>query len=307
MVYISKSERTAMKILVIGGSYFLGKHFVELASNEKDVTVFNRGNRPLGIPNVKEIKGDRTRREDLEILKSLDFDAVVDFCAYSAGDISEIISVIGEKIKHYIFISTVDVYKKGTGSIIDENSPLETTVYSGEVGQYIAGKVALEDELKKCCGENDIAYTSIRPVIIYGPDNYAPREGIFFNWVDKAGQVLAPEDESGYFQMVYVDDLANAVSEVCGNEFYFNKAVNICGNKVYNYEEFLNSLKKGMEADFQVITLPVADIINKGIALPFALTAEESEEYKSLYTLDCMNNQTSLEEGLKKSYYSMEK
>ena len=36
-----------MNILVLGGSYFLGKHFVNMAADEHTITVFNRGNRPV--------------------------------------------------------------------------------------------------------------------------------------------------------------------------------------------------------------------------------------------------------------------
>jgi len=291
-----------MKILVIGGSYFLGKHFVQLAAKENDVTVFNRGNRPLNLSGVNEIRGDRNNKEDIEILKTIDIDVVVDFCAYNPGDISEIVSTIGNKIKQYIFISTVDVYKKGTKKIIDENSQLETTVYCGEVGQYIAGKVALEHELEACCEEIKIAYTSVRPAIIYGPDNYAPREGIFFNWIDKARQVLSPDDENGYFQMVFVDDLSAVLCDVCGNEDFYNKALNACGDMIYTYKDFLHAIKKGCGLDFQVIELPVKDILSKGIALPFPLTEEESEKYSSLYNLMGNNNWTSLEDGLKKTH-----
>jgi len=291
-----------MNILVIGGSYFLGKHFVLLASKDKNVTVFNRGNRALGMENVIEITGDRNKKEDLEKLKSCDVDVVVDFCAYGPGDIANVIDAIGSKIKQYIFISTVDAYKKGTNTIIDENSPLETTIYGGEIGQYIAGKVALEHELEKCAAENGIAFTSVRPAIIYGPDNYAPREGIFFNWIDKAGQVLAPKDESGFFRMVYVDDLASVILNLCGNEDFYNKAVNVCGAGLYNYKDLFDALSNGCGLEFQTVELPVAEIIERGIALPFPLTKEESEEYRSLYEDELKCDWTSLEEGMKRAY-----
>lgn len=288
-----------MKILVIGGSYFLGKHFVNEAVGENSITVFNRGNRPLNMDKVTEIHGDRALKDDLLKIGNSDFDVVVDFCAYEPGNIESVIDALGGKIKQYIFVSTVDVYKKGTNRILDETAELETTIYAGEVGQYIAGKTALEEELVKCCKARNIAYTSVRPVFIYGPDNYAPREGIFFNWVEKAGQVLAPSDETGYFQMVYVGDLAKNIIGLCGNEKAYNIAVNVCGNDVYNYQSFLEALTKACEKEFQIITLPVQDILNKGIPLPFPLTAEESEQYTTVHGELITGEQISLAEGLK--------
>lgn len=291
-----------MKILVIGGSYFLGKHFVNLASKNNDVIVFNRGNRPHNNVDVREIKGDRHVKEDIDKLRTVEVDVVVDFCAYNKGDISDIIAVLGPSLKQYVFISTVDVYKKGLGQTIDENSPLETRNYGGEIGQYISGKVSLERELELTCCKNKIAYTSIRPVFIYGPDNYAPREGIFLNWIDKAGQVLIPEDESGFFQMIYVDDLADIIYKICANELSFNKAINVCGEGVYNYREFLDTLSMGCKLEFERILVPVEYILNHGIELPFPLTKEESEKYRSVYKNIYECKTRLLADGLRDTY-----
>ena len=92
-------------ILVIGGSYFLGKVFVEELAKEKDysIHVLNRGNRPLKMDGVNEIVCDR---QNAALLKTripfLNFDAVVDFCAYTPDDIQIILSVIPENsIKQY--------------------------------------------------------------------------------------------------------------------------------------------------------------------------------------------------------------
>ena len=286
----------------MGGSYFLGKHFVNLSAKNNEVTIFTRGNNPLGLSNIKEIVGDRNKEEDLRQLKDKNFDIVVDFCAYNPKDIENVIKTFDTKIKQYIFISTVDVYKKGTNKIITEQSPLETTVYEGEVGKYILGKVALEKELSECCKKENIAFTSLRPVFIYGVDNYAPRENIFFNWIEKAGQVLFPENADGYFQMIYVDDLAEIINNVCGNKDYYNKAINICGEGIYTYETFLEELRKGCNKDFQKIPISVKDIIAQGIPLPFPLTVEESEHYSSNETDLEKFYRTKLSDGLNKAY-----
>ena len=76
-----------MNILVLGGSYFLGKHFVEMAHKEHTLTVFNRGSHPLDMEDVTELVGDRRVPAALSGLDGLSFDAVVDFCAYEKGDI----------------------------------------------------------------------------------------------------------------------------------------------------------------------------------------------------------------------------
>ena len=69
-----------MKLLVIGGSYFLGRVFVMQAGKEHDVTVVNRGSLSVESLGAKQIKGDR---RDAALWGKIweDIDVVVDFCA----------------------------------------------------------------------------------------------------------------------------------------------------------------------------------------------------------------------------------
>ena len=104
-----------MNILVLGGSYFLGKHFIDMAKKEHKITVFNRGSRPLMIPDIVEISGERHDGNALLQIPQQHFDAVVDFCAYNKNDIEFIFQNLKATFDQYIFISTCDVYKRGLG------------------------------------------------------------------------------------------------------------------------------------------------------------------------------------------------
>jgi hypothetical protein len=77
-------------VLFIGGSYFVGRVFVEEMADVSGFSLFvlNRGSRPLNIEGVIEIQCDRHRIEEMgDLIPSLNWDAVVDFCAYEPGDI----------------------------------------------------------------------------------------------------------------------------------------------------------------------------------------------------------------------------
>ena len=167
-----------MRILVIGGSYFFGRVFVMLAAKEHNVTVVNRGTCSVAELGAKQIKGDR---KEEGVWKSIedDCDCVVDFCAYEKGDIARVLENMPGRIRQYIFISTVDVYERGIKGLKGEETPLETRPLPGEAGAYIAGKVALEREVREQCGKRDISCTVLRPAILYGPLNYAPRESVY--------------------------------------------------------------------------------------------------------------------------------
>jgi nucleoside-diphosphate-sugar epimerase len=297
-----------MNILVIGGTYFLGKAFVEKAAAEGNhLYLLNRGSRPIreyGISgDINEYHADRHDTEKLSLMGEKEFDVIVDFCGYLEGDIRTIADIPDIKAVQYIFISTCDVYRRGTGKLLDETAELEDRDFGGEAGAYILGKAALERELKSCCAEHNIKYTSIRPAFIYGRDNYAPREGIFFNWIKQAGQIIFPEDADGEFRMVYVEDVAAAVLKACLNPKAYDKAFNLCGEGIISYEIFADCLKKASGTEFEKVNVPVKDIEEKGIPMPFPLTKAESESYCDDLARQELNiSYTPLDTGMKETY-----
>ncbi len=294
-----------MKLLIIGGSYFVGKCFVSLASPSNELTLLNRGNNPLNIEGIKELHLDRRDAEALSKLDHCEYDAVIDFCAYQKGDIKLIFDHLNGSFKQYIFISTVDVYRHGTGILLDEEGPFEDRNFGGEAGNYILGKVALEGELRECCRERDIAFTSLRPSFIYGPGNYAPREGIYFNWIEKAGQIIHPSDSDGSFQMIYVRDMAEAILKVCGLGAAYNEAFNLCPMDLITYDDFADALEKALGKGFERVLLSVEEINTGGIPLPFPLTKQESNFYSSKKASEILKlSYTSLADGLREEISS---
>lgn len=295
-----------MNILVLGGSYFLGKHFVNMACMKHDITVYNRGNQPLHLPRVSEVSGDRHDIKKLSCLKGKLFDVVVDFCAYQKNDIAMVFQTLEGSFSQYIYVSTCDVYKRGLGTILDENAPFEKREFGGSVGDYISGKVTLEEELMECGAKYHVAYTSIRPAFIYGPDNYAPREGIYFNWIQNAGQILHPVDATGEFQMVYVDDVALALLQTVGNEKAYNQVYNLAPLKMETYDSFSLALAESMNIQFDKVEVTVDQVNEKQIPLPFPLTKEESNWYDGSKALTLIGHYTELAEGLKKTVFGEE-
>ena len=184
---------------------------------------------------------------------------------------------------------------------MDESAPYETRDFGGQEGAYISGKVALERELREEAAKRGIRFTSVRPAFIYGPGNYAPREGMFFEWVSKAGQVLFPEDADGTFQMVYVNDLARFLRLCVGNEKACDEAFNVCGEQ-HTYKSFLGALDAAIGAKITRVGVTVQTILERGIPLPFPLTKAESEDYDASKSVKLGFENTPLSEGLRESY-----
>lgn len=281
---------------------------------------------------VKQHIGDRHDGQAWASLMAQqeDYDAVVDFCGYEPGDIKETLSHLPGSVKQYIFISTVDVYMRRALEnqghdayesrkdvvLKDETTPYETREIAGEAGSYIKGKVLLEQELKECCKERGIAYTILRPAILYGPYNYAPRESVWVQIMVQNHVLPVITDAPGRFQFVYVKDAAEAIMKCLFNKETYGQAYNLCSDEIVDYRIFADALKQAaasVEKDevqgqqgaraLQYIDLTVSQAQEQGIPLPFPVFEQETElcdNTKSKTELGI--SYTSLGEGMKKTY-----
>lgn len=272
-----------MKILVVGGSYFYGRVFVMEAArmhSDWDITVLNRGTYSMEEFGVTQVTGDRHNAD--AFAKCGDhYDAVIDFCAYQAGDVSFVIEHLEGRIGQYVLISTVDVYERGSGVLKKEDYALEHRNFGGEAGVYITGKVALEEEIARVCGDKKIPYNIFRPAILYGPYNYAPRESAYIRMM-LVNHVL-PQflDADGRFQFVYVKDAAQAVLRIIGNEKAYGQAYNLCQDEIETYDSFFRTLKEVANPEvrdsLQEAPLTVKDAVEGQVPVPFPAAAAETE------------------------------
>lgn len=272
-----------MRVLVIGGSYFYGRVFVMEACGGQEnyeITLLNRGTYSMESFGVTQVTGDR-HDADVLVACSQDYDAVIDFCAYAAGDVAAVLEHLPGRIGQYVLISTVDVYERGGGSVKTEEHALEYRQFPGEAGAYIAGKVSVEEELRKLCAQRNIPYTVLRPSILYGPYNYAPRESAYIRMILFNHALPHFTDADGRFQFVYVKDAAQAVLKVIANEKAYGQSYNLCQDEIIDYGRFFHVLKEVAGAEgvdgVQDIPITVGSAIAQQIPVPFPATAQETE------------------------------
>lgn len=206
-----------MRILVLGGTSFVGRAIVERAlAGGADVTLFSRGQtNPDLFPGVARLVGDRTSG-DYESLRSVGgWDAVVDVSAYVPRHVEQAADAVGEKTGRYLFISTAAVYdftgEHDGGVVRDEETARLAPVWdTEEVTQETYGplKVACEDVV---LARFDTKATLVRPGIVAGPHDPTDR---FTWWVRRAargGRIPLPGQPGQPVQVVDVHDLAALV------------------------------------------------------------------------------------------------
>lgn len=197
-----------LRILVLGGTRFIGRQLVEQARARGHVpTLFNRGRSdPGAFPGVEQLRGDRAG--DLAALRGRDWDAVVDTSGYVLRDVRTSAELLAAHVRRYLFISSISVYASFARPN-DEDSPLATTADpdADEVTNenYGALKAICERAVETALPGRA---TIVRPGYVVGPDDYTDR---FTYWpvrVARGGEMLAPGTPEDPVQFVDVRDLA---------------------------------------------------------------------------------------------------
>jgi 2'-hydroxyisoflavone reductase len=259
----TKGGRRPMRILILGGTGFIGPHQVRYAlSRGHQITLFNRGRQPHEWPGtVEELIGDRNTG-DLKALDGREWDVCIDnpttlpFWVRDAG------RILHGKIKQYLFISTISVYADNLKPA-DESAPVAP--YTGkdamaETMESLRAQGELYGPLK-ALSEKEVEKqfpgkaTIIRPGLIVGPGDETDR---FTYWpvrLARGGEVLAPGDGSDPVQFIDARDLAEWTIRMA--ETHTFGTFNATGPEhLLKMRDMLNGIASANHADFRPIWVP---------------------------------------------------
>ena len=205
-----------MRILLIGGTRFIGRHVAEAAlARGHDLTVFHRG-RSSGAPlrqatgsGSLEIRhGDRDSDDDLAGLAG-GWDATVDTCAYVPRQVQRLADALGERAGHYLLVSSVSAYATPERAGFTEDAPLavldDPAVEEVTEATYGGLKALCERAAAERFGPSTLI---VRPTYVVGPDDYTWRFPWWVTRLARGGRVLAPGPASAPMQVIDVRDMA---------------------------------------------------------------------------------------------------
>lgn len=206
-----------MKLLIVGGTRFLGRYLVRAAlERDHEITLFNRGNHS-SENNVETIHGDR--HIDVAKLRRRRWDAVIDTCGMLPNAVRVAAEVLSDSVDRYVFISTQNVYADVSVPGVCESSPLRTLTSeeleqayaidrSGEpsYGKLYGGLKALCEKAAEEVMPNRVL--TVRPGLIVGPNDYTDRFTYWVVRIARGGDVLAPGRPDRFIQLIDVRDLA---------------------------------------------------------------------------------------------------
>lgn len=278
-----------MKVLIIGGTSFVGRHIVEeLVKKKHEVVLFNRGKSNPGIfPELRKILGDR--RKDASKLAGEHWDAVIDTSAYTPADLLPILDNINTD--HYTFISTISVYTDFKKGAVKENAAVfEKEVQGDEVTGETYGplKVMCERYIEERLGDKALI---IRPGIVVGPADPTDRFTYWAIKLNTAGPVLVPGSKQRKVQWIDARDLAKfTVSQL---EKKAAGVFNVVADPV-SMEEFVSIVTLG---DTETVWADDHFLLEEGVQtfeLPFWIPI--STDFPEGFIL--VNNEKAKNEGL---------
>jgi 2'-hydroxyisoflavone reductase len=202
-----------VRVLVLGGTLFLGRHLVETAlARSHDVTIFTRGRTNPGLyPDVERLRGDRDG--DLSALEGRRWDAVVDTSAELPRWVRAAARLLVDRVEHYTFVSTCSVYADVSRAGVDETAPVhgladETIEEIHDAATYGARNALCEREAERAFPGRALV---VRPGLIVGPYDDSGRFTYWVHRIARGGDVLAPEPRGQRVQFIDARDLAEWV------------------------------------------------------------------------------------------------
>ena len=199
-----------MRVLVIGGTSFVGRHLVARAlAAGYTMTLFNRGvTAPDLFPEAEKVRGDRDG--GLAALGGREWDAVVDTCGYVPRVVGDSARVLAGAVDRYLFVSTLSVHPDEVEPGADEDAPLldpPEDAKAEEVTDETYGplKVACEQVVASALPDRALI---VRPGLVVGPHDPTDRFTYWVRRVAAGGEVLAPAPPEAHVQFIDVRDLA---------------------------------------------------------------------------------------------------
>ncbi|MFA1543510.1 NAD-dependent epimerase/dehydratase family protein [Actinomadura monticuli] len=246
-----------MRLLVVGGSWFVGREIVSAAIHRNaEVTVFNRGRSGPVPSGVNFVQGDWENHADLlRLAENGPWDAVLDVAGSVPAIVRDVARALAPVTRRYVFISTISAYRDWPYEPVDEASPLwdgdpdyEPGTRRWDPDAYGPLKVGCEKAIRREFGDDVL---TIRPHVVLGPREYVGRLPWWLGRIARGGRVLAPAPADRGFQPVDVRDLAEFTVDraMRGDAGVFNVAAPV-GRDTYG--DFLDACAEvtGSSAEF---------------------------------------------------------
>lgn len=213
----SRATIAPLRILILGGTGFIGPHQVEYALGRgHTVTLFNRGQtNPRLFPNVEKLIGDRNATDGYKALAGRKWDVVIDNPTQIPRWVREAGAALKDSVARYVFVSTLSAFKNRAAVGMTEDGPLndpappDATPPTSTYGQL---KVRCEMDARAIFGDRALI---VRPGLIVGPGDLSDRFSYWPVRIEQGGEVLAPGTPDDPVAFIDARDLTEWMIRLC--------------------------------------------------------------------------------------------
>ena len=290
------------KVLVLGGSYFVGKKIVEyLSSAGYLVDILNRGACNDNINCNEVILCDRNNIELMkDKLQGRKYDTIIDVSGLNKKQVQILCSSIDySTVKNHIFISSSAVYDvDNINAPYSENMALGRNKYWKYYG---TDKIDAEQYLSEFFKVKNTNLYMLRPPYMYGENNYARRESMIFHHILNNKPIIVPGDGSTKIQFMYTGDLAKVIENLIKlSNNGVQEIYNVGNSESVTFIEWINYCFTACNNKTEIITYDYDK--NKYIAKDFFPFDDYDDVLDVSKVHKILKEDTDFLEGLKKCY-----
>jgi nucleoside-diphosphate-sugar epimerase len=246
-----------MKVLFIGGTGLISTASTRLAIERGiDLYLLNRGSDPDRARGATTILADAHDEEAAaRSLAGHQFDAVVDWVAFTPEDIERDIRLFGGRTGQFVFISSASAYLKPLGDwIIREDTPLANPFWD-----YARNKIACEERLMREYRDAGFPVTIVRPSLTYG-DMQIPL--CINSWQlpytavarMRAGKkVIVPGDGTSLWTITHNSDFAVGFVGLLARRAAIGHAFNIMSDEVLTWDQLYRQTAAAAGAEARIV------------------------------------------------------
>jgi nucleoside-diphosphate-sugar epimerase len=245
-----------MKVLFIGGTGIISSACSELAiRNGIDLYLLNRGQSPRPAPaGAKLLQADIRLPETVrQAMGSLNFDAVVDWVAFTTDHVQNDIDLFQGRTRQYIFISSASAYQTPPRFLpVTESTPLHNPYW-----QYSRNKAACEETLLGAYRQDGFPMTIVRPSHTYD-QTLLPCHGGYTNVARmRAGKpVVVHGDGTSLWTMTHHRDFAVGLVGLLGNPHAIGETFHITSDEWLSWNQIYEFVAQAAEAEARLVHVP---------------------------------------------------
>jgi nucleoside-diphosphate-sugar epimerase len=233
-----------VKALFIGGTGNISTSVSKLAVERGiELYLLNRGQRVVEIPGAHALIGDIHRPEQVrQALRGLQFDAVVDWIAYTASDIERDIALFRDQTEQYVF-------------------PLCNPYWA-----YSRNKIECEEQLLRAYRDEGFPMTVVRPSLTYdtvfpiaigGWGCYTLADRLL-----KGRSIIVHGDGTSLWVVTHAKDFAVGFVGLLGNPQALGHAFHITSDEVLTWDQIYRTIAAALGVEAHIVHMPT-DFIAK--------------------------------------------